>query len=191
MHQPLPKFSNFQEKSKPGKRERGPSLNCQSVGPPCFAATRPSSEWKISQLFVTDEKSKRCFLVDTGARVSVTPASWADKVSGATGQNLQAANGSSIATYGARVVQLHFGNRVFDACLISANVKRPLLGADFYRQHNLLVDIRGRSLIKADSFSHINCSVSSISSDSVLILLESTSNCCYRFLKILNGCPEL
>ncbi|GFO33742.1 Pol polyprotein [Plakobranchus ocellatus] len=54
----------------------------------------------MTQLFVTDEKSKRCFLVDTGAQVSVTPASWADKVSGATGPNLQAANGSSIATYG-------------------------------------------------------------------------------------------
>ncbi|GFR67612.1 transposon Ty3-G Gag-Pol polyprotein [Elysia marginata] len=164
------------------------SLNCQSIGPLCFAATRPTSESKISQLFVTYEKSKRRFLVDTGAQVSVTPASWADKVSGATGPNFQAANGSSIATYGSRVVHLHFDNRVFDARLISANVKRPLLGADFLRQHNLLVDIRGRRLIEADSFSHISCSVSSISADSVLALIEPTSN---KFRKILNGYPEL
>ncbi|GFN74328.1 Pol polyprotein [Plakobranchus ocellatus] len=142
----------------------------------------------MTQLFVTDEKSKRRFLVDTGAQVSVTPASWADKVSGATGPKLKAANGSSIATYGSRVVHLRLSNRIFDARLISANVKRPLLGADFLRQHNLLVDIRGRRLIEADSFSHINCSVSSASTDSDLALIEPTSN---RLWKILNGYPEL
>ncbi|GFO39909.1 retrovirus-related pol polyprotein [Plakobranchus ocellatus] len=140
MHQPLQTFPNVPEKRKPWKRESEPALDSPSAGPICFAATRPTSatsELKMTQLFVTDEKSKRCFLVDTGAQVSVTPASWADKVSGATGPNLQAANGSSIATYGSRIVHLHLGNWVFNARLISANVKRPLLGADFLRQHNL------------------------------------------------------
>ncbi|GFO40170.1 transposon ty3-g Gag-Pol polyprotein [Plakobranchus ocellatus] len=42
----------------------------------------------MTQLFVTDEKSKRRFLVDTGAQVSVTPASWADKVSVSTHSDL-------------------------------------------------------------------------------------------------------
>ncbi|GFO21026.1 retrovirus-related pol polyprotein [Plakobranchus ocellatus] len=149
---------HFQTFKRKGKRESGPVLDSPSAGPRCFAATRPTSatsESNMTQLFVTDEKSKRRFLVDTGAQVSVTPASWADKVSGATGPNLQAANRSSIATYGSRVVHLHLGNRVFDARLISANVKRPLLGADFLRQHNLLVDIRGRRLIETDSFSQL------------------------------------
>ncbi|GFO41225.1 retrovirus-related pol polyprotein [Plakobranchus ocellatus] len=76
----------------------------------------------------------------------------------------------------------------FDARLKSSNVKRPLLGADFLCQHNLLVDIQGRILIEADSFSHINCSVSSASTDSDLALIEPTSN---RFRKILNGYPKL
>ena len=98
MHQPLQTFSNFQKKRKPGKRESRPALDSQSVGPLRFAATRLTSEPKISQLFVTDEKSKRSFLVDTGAQVSVTPASWTDKVSGATGPNLQAANTFTSAT---------------------------------------------------------------------------------------------
>ncbi|GFO49446.1 retrovirus-related pol polyprotein [Plakobranchus ocellatus] len=188
MHQPLQTFPNVQEKRETGERT---STNSPSAGPQCFAATRPTSatsESKMTQLFVTDERSKRRFLVDTDAQVSVTPATWADKVSGATGPNLQAANGSSIATYGSRVVHLHLGNRVFDARLISANVKRPLLGADFLRQHNLLVDIRGRRLIEADSFSHINCSVSSVSNDSDLALIEPN---CNSFWKILNGYPEL
>ncbi|GFO09195.1 retrovirus-related pol polyprotein [Plakobranchus ocellatus] len=134
---------HFQTFMRKGKRESRPALASPSAGPRCFAATittSATSESKITQLFVTDEKSKRRFLVDTGAQVSVTPASWADKVSGATGPNLQAANGSSIATYGSRVVHLHLGNRVFNARLISANVKHSLWGADFLRQHNLLND---------------------------------------------------
>lgn len=137
-----------------------------------------------------DDISKRRFLVDTGAQVSVTPASSAEKVSGTTGPPLQAANGSSIATYGSRVVPLRFGNRLFKTGLISANVKRPLLGADFLRQHNLLVDVRGRRLIEADSFSHIHCTVSSVSTDydSNLALIEPKSN---RYRKILNDYPEL
>ncbi|GFO38417.1 Pol polyprotein [Plakobranchus ocellatus] len=82
MHQLLQIFPNVQEKRKPGKRESGPALNSPSAGPLCFAGT---SESKMTQLFVTGEKSKRRFLVDTGTQVSVKPASWADKVSGATG----------------------------------------------------------------------------------------------------------
>ena len=50
------------------------------------------------------------------------------------------------------------------------------------------VDFRGHRLVEADSFLHINCSVSSISVDSVLALIEPTSN---KFQKILNGYPEL
>lgn len=145
---------------------------------------------KVTQLFIKDDISRRSFLVDTGAQVSVTPASSAEKVSGTTGPPLQAANGSPIATYGARIVPLRFGKRVFKARLISANVKRPLLGADFLRQHNLLVDIRGRRLIESESYSHIPCSVSSVSTeyDSHLALIEPKSN---RYRKLLNGYPEL
>ncbi|GFO45268.1 Pol polyprotein [Plakobranchus ocellatus] len=107
MHQPLQSFPNIQEKRKPGKPESGQALDSPSAGLLCFAATRPTlatSESKMTQLFVMDKKPKRRFLVGTGAQVSVTPPSWADKVSGAIGPNLQAANGSSIATYGCRVL---------------------------------------------------------------------------------------
>ncbi|GFN81501.1 Pol polyprotein [Plakobranchus ocellatus] len=61
-------------------------------------------------------------------------------------------------------------------------------GSRFPTPNNLLVDIRGRRLIEADSFSHFNCSVSSASTDSDLALIEPTSN---RFRKFLNGYPKL
>ena len=71
--------------------------------------------------------------------------------------NLQAANGTPITTYGAISVTLHLNNRTYSARLVKADVKRPLLGADFLRQHNLLVDICGKRLIEADTYSSILC----------------------------------
>ena len=118
-------------------------------------AVSTSENHKHTQLFVTDSISKRCFLADTGAQVSVTPAFKLDKRTGSRKPPLQAANGSTITTYGTRVVCLRFGQRNFQARLIAADVSRPLLGADFLRTHNLLVDMRNRRLIEADTFSGI------------------------------------
>ena len=89
-------------------------------------AVLTSENQKHARLFVTDSNSKRCFLIDTGAQVSVTP----DKKTGFRGPPLQAANGSTITTYGTRVFCLRFGQCNFQAQLIAADVSRPLLGAD-------------------------------------------------------------
>ena len=45
-------------------------------------AVSTSKNHKHTQLFVTDSISKRCFLVDTGSQVSVTPASKLDTKTG-------------------------------------------------------------------------------------------------------------
>ena len=91
-----------------------------------------------SRLFyVYDPSTAIRFLVDTGAAVSViTPA--ADK---RCQQNLtlQAANGTSIATYGKRSLTLDLGlRRSFQWVFI---VAVPILGADFLRHFSLLVDM--------------------------------------------------
>ena len=74
---------------------------------------------------------------------------------GSTCQPLQAANGTPIFTFGARIVPLHFGGRRYFARLIQAYVKRPLMGADFLHQHNLLVDIRRHRLMEPDTYSSV------------------------------------
>ncbi|GFS16789.1 retrovirus-related Pol polyprotein [Elysia marginata] len=71
--------------------------------------------------------SIRRFLVDTGAQVSVAPATWFERRSGQPGSPLHAANGTSIPTYGSRNVPLCFNHRTYQAHLIIAVVKRPLL----------------------------------------------------------------
>ena len=59
-------------------------------------------------LFAWDHRSRRRFLVDTGAEVSVLPITRADKSAGHQGTKLTAANGSSIHTYGKR--QSHYNS---------------------------------------------------------------------------------
>ncbi|GFR63901.1 transposon Ty3-G Gag-Pol polyprotein [Elysia marginata] len=49
-----------------------------------------------------------------------------------------------------------------DARLTIANVKRPLLGADFFRCHNLLVDLYGQRLIEADTCLSCPCTISRV-----------------------------
>ncbi|GFS05824.1 retrovirus-related Pol polyprotein [Elysia marginata] len=83
------------------------------------------------QLFLTDSYSGRRFLVDTGAQVSAVPASRFDRRSGPNDNPLQAANGTTIATYGSRNVSLCFNGRTYTARLIVADIRQPLLGADF------------------------------------------------------------
>ena len=100
---------------------------------------------------------------------------------------MQALNGTAITTYGAHIVPLRFGGRIFQARLIAGDVKRWLLGADFLRQYNLHVDIRNHRLIEADTFSGISCSISSATTNH-LSLVEHTSN---KFRKVLNEFPDL
>ena len=73
------------------------------------------------------------------------------------------------------------------ARLIAADVSRPLLGANFLRTHNLLVDMKNRRLIEADTFSGIPCYVSTFTPTN-LALVEPSSN---TFRKLLNEFPDL
>ena len=138
------------------------------------------------QIVVTDNNSGRRFLVDTGARVSVVHSSRLDSPSGPSDQHIQTANGTSVATYGTRYVLLHLSNHRYSARHVIADVKRPLLGADFIRQHNLLVDVRGQRLIEINTYLSISCDVT-VSSVSQLAPIEIGSNK-YRSLPRAYSC---
>ncbi|GFO33731.1 retrovirus-related pol polyprotein [Plakobranchus ocellatus] len=78
-----------------GKRQGGPTVVSTTAGPP------------DPQLIITDSITRRHFLVDTGAQVSVIPPTWHERHFGQRGQALQAANGTTISTFGSRDVKLH------------------------------------------------------------------------------------
>ena len=120
-------------------------------------------------------------MVDTGAQVSVVPATWFDKHSGETSPPLQAANGTHISTYGSRNVPLYFNNRLYQACLIIADVKRPLLGADF------LISLWTFEAIEADTYLSSPCSVSKSPVNELAPVKEEEN----KFRNILHEFPDI
>ena len=100
-------------------------------------------------LNVQDRASGRSFLINTGAEVSLIPASPADyraATASAHSTPLGAANGTEIETYGTRRIPLQFRNKHFQGSFIVADVNQAILGADFLCDNGLLVDLGGRRL---------------------------------------------
>lgn len=52
---------------------------------------------------------------------------------------------------------LKLGRHTYDSTLTLAEVQRPLLGADFLRAHDLLVDVRGKRLVHASTLAPTPC----------------------------------
>ena len=102
---------------------------------------------------------------------------------------LQAANGTSIKTYGKQSLTLDLGlRRTFRWVFVIADIHRPILGADFLRHFGLLVDMRHHCLL--DGLTHlqvqgITCNTKSPSPS--LLPRKSTST----YHKILADFPSL
>ena len=132
-----PRSPKLREKTKPAAR-RGSSWHFQSVKHPS----------------VVDKKSGQSYLVDTGAEVSVYPASLHDRQTPHPSTTLSAANGTSIRTWGKRSISLALGpKRHYTHEFYIADVMRPILGADFFTAHELAIDLRGRRLKSLDNIS--------------------------------------
>lgn len=100
-----------------------------------------------NRLIVTDRQSGIRYLVDTGANISVFNKT-NENIKSTLDYKLYAANGSVINTYGKKILSLDLGlRRSFQWTFIIADVKMPILGADFLEHNNLLVDLRGKRLI--------------------------------------------
>ena len=87
--------------------------------------------------------------MDSGADVSVFPASAAD-LARTPHASLLAANGTNIRTFGTRTVFLSFQGHTFTHEFRVAEVRSPILGADFFIEHGFLIDLRHKRLISLD-----------------------------------------
>lgn len=102
------------------------------------------------QLCIFDRKNNLNFLVDTGANVSVLPFAVFKCKNKCLPEKfaLFAANGTKIETYGTHSLSLDLRlRRDFKWTFIVANVKQPILGADFISHYGLLVVLRTKRLI--------------------------------------------
>ena len=140
--------------------------------------------------FILEWTTHHRFLVDTGAEVSVIPPTKLDRHNGKAGLSLQAANGSQIPTDGTRSLTLNLGlRRPYRWLFVIADVKHSILGIDFLRHHNLLVDVRTKTLIDANTTltTNILCTHQSTHGLTTLNSLFSASH--FSFLPL--GYPEL
>lgn len=100
------------------------------------------------RLFIIDKNSTHNFLIDTGADISILPAAPIHKHKPPDTRVLYAANGSTIRTYGKKILAINFGlRRQFDWQFVIADVTRPIIGADFLSHYGLLVDLKNKRLI--------------------------------------------
>ena len=132
-----------------------------------------------------DTISKRKFLLDPGATVSVFPASKGDTVSD-TDTALQAANGSQIKTFGERLISLNIGlRRDFIWPFTVACVDYPIIGADFLANYRISMDLHRRTI--TDTVTGLSMKVDTTYADSVVVASTQEG----RHLKILRKYPTL
>ncbi|XP_069754036.1 uncharacterized protein [Narcine bancroftii] len=113
-----------------------------------------------SLLYLRDSVSGWRFLIDTGAQISIIPATAIVSRNQPRGPPLHAANAMAIQTYGDKTVHIQIGQQNFAWRFTISSLLTAILGADFLLAHGLLVDIRGRRLVDACTFQAVHLDAS-------------------------------
>ena len=144
----------------------------------------PAGNSRSSNLiYLQDSLSKRKFLVDSGASVSVFPCSIRSNSRSNSDVKLLTADGSTMYCSGTRSIPLRFGTKRYEWSFHLAPVSTPILGADFLRQHHLLVDMAGRRVLESSTLNSVGESFSSSDDPGFLrAALLSTPECIRELL---------
>ncbi|GFT09998.1 hypothetical protein TNCV_1114561 [Trichonephila clavipes] len=132
------------------------------VSPCAFVQKRVSSviagmaepSQHTSRLFLLDRKSGQKFLIDSGSEICVIPSSPTMNKSPQSNFSLFAANNTKIPAYGMVRKELNLGlRRSFIWAFIIADVSSPIIGADFLKHFNLLIDLKKKkpSILTVDA----------------------------------------
>ena len=139
-------------------------------------------------IYVADKRNKCKYLIDTGAAVSVLPKSCANRTTDTVGLPIVAANNTTINTYGTskRIVAVGL-KREYAWTFIIADIKQPIVGADFLINYSLLVNLKSRCLRDMKTSLAIPATLSSIKTLS-LNRVDTVRN---DYTKLLGQFPEL
>ncbi|GFS35238.1 transposon Ty3-I Gag-Pol polyprotein [Nephila pilipes] len=114
------------------------------------------------------------FLVDSGADVSLIPATHQNKA--VDDFKLYAANGTEIPTFGIKILNLNLGlRREFKFPFILAKVDKAIIGADFLKKFKLLIDIHNKQIIDGITNLAVRRHVTTVSVDDVISTLDKNS----------------
>ena len=131
----------------PGKRKSGAQVN---------AALPREIKGSSQLLFATDSHDGTRWLIDGGAVWSIIPPTQQQRDSGPNAWKLEAANGSTIPCYGLTDRDVCIADRSFtDHSFIIADVRQPILGADFLSRYYLAPNHRDKTLIDLSDGSEI------------------------------------
>ena len=175
-----------------GKLAARPEVNDPSVGktnhigsPNHQIQSNHTGSSRLTLLHVFDNNSNRYFLVDTGSALSIIPPTRSDRTRQGN-QQLVAANGTPIKSYGTRRLELMLGRQVYTWNFIVADVTQPIIGGDFLRSHSLLVDLARERVIRSDNYKVITGTASPRTSPKIASLSVKDS-----FASLLHSRPAL
>ncbi|GFW76108.1 retrovirus-related Pol polyprotein from transposon 17.6 [Trichonephila clavipes] len=147
--------------------------------------TEPSQH--TSRLFLLDRKSGQKFLIDSGSEICVIPPSPIMNKSPQSNFSLFAANNTKIPAYGMVRKELKLGLRQpFIWTFIIADKSSPIIGADFLKNFNLLIDVKKKRLMDVETSLFTPCVFSNIIQPSILTVDANIS-----FKNILSEYPDL
>ncbi|GFU09911.1 retrovirus-related Pol polyprotein from transposon 17.6 [Trichonephila clavipes] len=140
-----------------------------------------------SRLFLLDRKSGQKFPIDSGSEICVIPPSPTMNKSPQSNFSLFAANNTKIPAYGMVRKELNLGlRRPFIWTFIIADVSSPIIGADFLKHFNLLIDLKKKRLVDVETSLFTPCVFSNIVQPSILTVDVNIS-----FKNILSEYPDL
>lgn len=157
---------------------------------PSQLAACDSGSKAICRLMIYDPLSRQQFLIDTGADVSVIPATDKEKLRLSPEFSLFAANATKVNAYGTRRLNLNLGlRREFNWVFIIADVTVPIIGADFFNHTGILVDIQKRRLI--DPFTSLHSRASTSNSNEPTLSVINKTSFDPEITKLLEQFPEV
>ena len=118
------------------------------VGWQVDAFSLPAGSTRSSLVYLLDKLSSRCFLMDSGASVSLFPA---PTLSSSSNVKLLTVDSSSVLFSGTRIIPLPFGSCSFDWLFQLATVSVPILAMDFLCHHILLLDVANQKVCSSSS----------------------------------------
>ena len=107
---------------------------------------------KDNLLVIRNNTSGYNFLIDTGADISILPASSRDIKNLQQTRLLPAPDGKSIPSFGTRLFFFVLESTKYSWSFIIAAVKRPILGADFLNENGILVNVERERLINSSTY---------------------------------------